>query len=168
VAERYTRRSQTPLGASPCGFESHHPHWSARAGIPGRRTVSCSSGACGRTGPPSGQDRLRPAETRTDCRAIVAHGATSPAGSGGWRPFEQLEAFAKDKDDPGLDAWRNYWKRAGKSTRVGISHETFVVRAGEYEAVYGNMPPHGLAKASTLVPLADSVGARQRLKATMR
>ena len=26
VAERYTRRSQTPLGATPCGFESHLRH----------------------------------------------------------------------------------------------------------------------------------------------
>jgi len=37
------------------------------------------------------------------------------------------------------------------------------VRAGEYEAVYGNMPPHGLGKASTVVPLAEAVRARDRL-----
>ena len=82
-----------------------------------------------------------------------------------WRSFEHLEAFAKDRDDPHLDVWRNYWKRVGKGSRAGIWHETFLVRAGEYEAVYSNMPPRGLAKASTLVPVADSVGARQRLKA---
>ena len=28
-----------------------------------------------------------------------------------WRSFEHLEAFAKDKEDPHLEAWRNYWKR---------------------------------------------------------
>jgi hypothetical protein len=82
-----------------------------------------------------------------------------------WRSFEHLEAFAKDRDDPHLQVWRDYWKRVGKSTRAGIWHETFLVRACEYEAIYGNMPPTGLGKAATLVPLAESVGARQRIKA---
>jgi hypothetical protein len=83
-----------------------------------------------------------------------------------WRSFEHLEAFAKNTDDPHLEAWRTYWRRVGKSTRTGIWHETYLVRAGEYEAIYISMPPHGLAKASTLVPVAESVGARKRLKAT--
>lgn len=83
-----------------------------------------------------------------------------------WRSFEHLEAFARDTDDPHLAVWRNYWKRVGKSDRVGIWHETYLVRAGEYEAIYGNMPPHGLAKAADLVPLAASSGARQRIRST--
>ena len=82
-----------------------------------------------------------------------------------WRSFEHLEAFAKDKDDPHLEPWRNYWRRVGKDDRTGIWHETFLVRSGEYEAIYGNMPPTGLGKASSLVPVAESVSARQRLKA---
>jgi hypothetical protein len=82
-----------------------------------------------------------------------------------WRSFEQLEAFAKDKDDPHLDAWRNYWKRVGKSPRSGIWHETYLVRSGEYEAIYGNMPAFGLGKATKLVPVAESSSARKRLKA---
>ena len=77
-----------------------------------------------------------------------------------WRSFDQLEAFAKDKDDPHLDVWRTYWKRVGKSGRTGIWHETFLVRAGEYEAVYGNMPTYGLGKASKAVPVAE---IRERL-----
>lgn len=82
-----------------------------------------------------------------------------------WRSFEHLEAFAKDTDDPHLEAWRQYWRRVGKRNHVGIWHETYLVRAGEYEAVYGNMPPYGLAKATRAVPLAEAVGARQRLRA---
>jgi hypothetical protein len=82
-----------------------------------------------------------------------------------WRSFEQLEAFAKDKDDPHLDVWRQYWRRVGRSGRTGIWHETFLVREGQYEAVYGNMPPHGLGKAGRLVPVSDSSSARARLKA---
>ena len=69
-----------------------------------------------------------------------------------WRSFEHLERFANGPDDPHVAAWRNYWKRVGKDTRTGIWHETYLVRAGEYEAIYGNMPPFGLGKASALVP----------------
>jgi hypothetical protein len=80
-----------------------------------------------------------------------------------WRSFEHLERFANDTADPHVAAWRTYWKRVGTSSRTGIWHETFLVRAGEYEAVYGNMPPHGLGKASTVVPFAEGVRARDRL-----
>ncbi len=82
-----------------------------------------------------------------------------------WRSFEHLEAFAKDKDDPHLDVWREYWRRVGKSGRTGIWHETYMVKASQYEAVYGNMPAHGLGKAGRLVPVADSSSARTRLAA---
>src|SRR6202008_1298405 len=71
-----------------------------------------------------------------------------------WRSFEHLEAFAKDQDDPPLAAWRNYWKRVGSSTRTGIWHETYLVRAGEFEAIYGNMKPFGLGKVGSLGPLS--------------
>jgi hypothetical protein len=80
-----------------------------------------------------------------------------------WRSFEQLEAFATDKDDPHLDVWRQYWRRVGRSGRTGIWHETYLVRAGQYEAVYGNMPARGLGKAGRLVPVAEASSARERL-----
>jgi len=81
-----------------------------------------------------------------------------------WRSFEHLEAFAKNTDDPHLDAWRNYWRRVGRSGRTGIWHETYLVAAGQYEAVYGNMPPHGLGKAGRLIPIAEASSARDRLR----
>lgn len=82
-----------------------------------------------------------------------------------WRSFEQLEAFAKDKDDPHLEVWRQYWRRVGRTGRSGIWHETYLVKAGQYEAVYGNMPPHGLGKAGRLVAAAEASSARDRLGA---
>jgi hypothetical protein len=82
-----------------------------------------------------------------------------------WRSFEHLEAFARDKDDPHLEIWRQYWRRVGRSERTGIWHETYLVRAGEYEAVYSNMPPHGLGKAGRVVPASESSSARERLGA---
>jgi hypothetical protein len=81
-----------------------------------------------------------------------------------WRSFDHLEAFARDEDDPHLAVWRSYWKRVGRDDRSGIWHETYLVRAGEYEAVYGNMPPFGLGRAGRLVPMSDSSRARTRLR----
>lgn len=81
-----------------------------------------------------------------------------------WRSFEHLEAFASDQSDPHLAAWRRYWKRVGRSDRTGIWHETYLVRAGEYESVYGNMPPFGLGRAGDLVRLDSRSGARARLR----
>ena len=81
-----------------------------------------------------------------------------------WRSFEALERWANSEDDPHAEIWRNYWRRVGKAGRTGIWHETYLVRAGEYEAIYGNMPPYGLARASSLVPLQGST-ARTRMRA---
>ena len=80
-----------------------------------------------------------------------------------WRSFEHLEAFARDKEDPHLEAWRNYWRRVGKQPRTGIWHETYLVRAGEYEAFYGNMPEFGLGKAGSLVRASEADSARERM-----
>jgi hypothetical protein len=83
-----------------------------------------------------------------------------------WRSFEHLERFARDQSDPHSIAWRNYWRRVGRDNRSGIWHETYLVRAGEYEAVYANMPPFGLAKAGAVAPLDAESRARTRLKQT--
>ena len=82
-----------------------------------------------------------------------------------WRSFDHLEAFANDTSDPHLAPWRQFWKRVGTSGRTGIWHETYLVRAGEYETVYGNMPPFGLGRAGRLVPVAEAKTARKRFRA---
>ena len=75
-----------------------------------------------------------------------------------WRSFEDLERFARSKDDPHLAAWRNFNRLVGNDGTVGIWHETYLVPAHQYEAVYGNMPVFGLAKATDHVP---AVGRRE-------
>ena len=80
-----------------------------------------------------------------------------------WRSFEDLDHFARDSDLPHLEPWRQFNKVVRDSGDVGIWHETFKVRAGEYEAVYGNMPAFGLAAAAGHVPvghLKNSAAAR--------
>ena len=70
-----------------------------------------------------------------------------------WRSFEHLEAYARSQDHTHLPAWVEFHKRVGASSGdVGIWHETYLVREGEYEAIYAGMPPFGLGKAGTLIP----------------
>jgi hypothetical protein len=75
-----------------------------------------------------------------------------------WRSFEQLAAFARNPDDPHLPAWREFNRLVRDSGDVGIWHETYRVRAGDCEAVYGNMPRWGLAAAFDHVPVGSTVG----------
>jgi hypothetical protein len=82
-----------------------------------------------------------------------------------WRSAEHLMAFAHDKDDPHLDAWRRFNRRVGSNGDVGIWHETYLVPAGGYEAIYNNMPRVGLAAAGEHVPVARrGESARARLE----
>jgi hypothetical protein len=70
-----------------------------------------------------------------------------------WRSFEALEAYARDHDRLHWPAWVAFNKRTARSRGdVGIWHETYLVRAGEYEAIYSGMPPTGLGQAGKLVP----------------
>ena len=71
-----------------------------------------------------------------------------------WRDFDSLNRFARDGSMPHLGPWRAFNKAVRGSGDVGIWHETYKVRAGEYEAIYGNMPVFGLAAASAHVPVA--------------
>ncbi len=69
-----------------------------------------------------------------------------------WRSFEQLEKYATDKMREHLPAWKAFNQAIGSNGDVGIWHETYRVRPGDYECVYNNMPPFGLAKATRAVP----------------
>ena len=81
-----------------------------------------------------------------------------------WRSFEELEKFARSKDDPHLEAWRRFNKLIGNDGSVGIWHETYLIEAGNYEWAYGNMPVFGLAAATKHVPaLGRRETARRRL-----
>ena len=73
-----------------------------------------------------------------------------------WRSFEALEKYARSSDGQHWPAWVDFNKRMGRSRGdVGIWHETYLVKAGQYEAIYSGMPPRGLGKVSRLVPVRD-------------
>jgi hypothetical protein len=69
-----------------------------------------------------------------------------------WRSFEHLERYARSKDRKHFPAWVAFNKKVGNNPAVGIWHETYRVRPGDYETVYHNMPPYGLGKVGRLVP----------------
>src|SRR3954469_25621940 len=76
-----------------------------------------------------------------------------------WRSFDHLEAYARNRDAQHWPAWLHFNKQIRvASGDVGIWHETYLVRGGEYEAVYGAMPRYGLAAAGRHVPIT---GARE-------
>ncbi len=81
-----------------------------------------------------------------------------------WRSFDDLERFARNPDTHHLPAWRAFNQRVRASGDVGIWHETYRVRAGEYEAIYGNMPRIGLAGAADHKPLEPTSTAAQRIR----
>jgi hypothetical protein len=83
-----------------------------------------------------------------------------------WRSYEQLEAWARN---PGGSHWRAMaaFNRSlvESGGDIGFWHETFLVRHGQYEAVYSGMKPFGLGAAGRLVPVTpERASARQRLK----
>jgi fumigallin biosynthesis monooxygenase-like protein len=84
-----------------------------------------------------------------------------------WRSFDDLERFARSAQDRHAGVWKS-WSRLGQhhNPSVGIWHETYRVRAGDYEAIYQNMPPTGLGRAGGLTPVGPSrESARERIAA---
>ncbi|MEM7533769.1 MAG: DUF4188 domain-containing protein [Chloroflexota bacterium] len=84
-----------------------------------------------------------------------------------WRSFEELERYAKDKEQAHLPAWAAFNRAIGSNGDVGIWHETYRIRPGDYECVYNNMPAFGLAKATKLVPVSgrrESAAGRMQVE----
>ena len=85
-----------------------------------------------------------------------------------WRSFEHLEAYARSTDQLHWPVWVAFNKRVGRNREdVGIWHETYLVRAHEYEAIYSGMPRFGLGTVGTLVPASGhKESARGRIRSS--
>jgi hypothetical protein len=82
-----------------------------------------------------------------------------------WRSFEQLERFARSGEH--LPTWKWFNQAVHSSGDVGIWHETYKVRAGDYECIYINMPRVGLEAAGRHVPIGSTgQSAPRRIGAT--
>lgn len=75
-----------------------------------------------------------------------------------WASFEQLERYARAADREHRPAWTEYNRILRSGAEVGVWHEAYRVRPGDFETVYNNMPPFGLARATD--PVA-AVGRRE-------
>jgi len=84
-----------------------------------------------------------------------------------WRSFNHLEAYARSHNHEHWPAWVAFNRRMASSRGdVGIWHETYLVRAGEYEAIYSGMPPTGLGTFGKLVSASGhKESARGRVSA---
>ncbi len=83
-----------------------------------------------------------------------------------WRDFDSLERFARDKDLPHLEPWREFNRLVRDSQDIGIWHETYQVSAASFEAMYVDMPTFGLAAAADLDPVGRASTAARRLGRT--
>lgn len=82
-----------------------------------------------------------------------------------WRSFGALEAYARDREKLHAPAWAAF-NRAARNARgdVGIWHETYLIKDGQYDSIYSGMPPTGLGNAGQLAPaLGLQEAARGRL-----
>jgi hypothetical protein len=69
-----------------------------------------------------------------------------------WRTPEDVYRYASERDAAHRPAWSAFNKRARKLPgAVGIWHETYQI--SKAESVYVDMPPTGLAAATTSVPI---------------
>jgi hypothetical protein len=84
---------------------------------------------------------------------FLGHEAAGPLMVQYWRSFEHLERYARNPDQEHFPAWADFNRKNARARGdVGIWHETYLVRAGEYEAIYSGMPRYGLGKVANIVP----------------
>ena len=69
-----------------------------------------------------------------------------------WRSQEHLNAYARDGMSKHLPEMQMAGGTMKASAHIGLWHESFAVREGEYESIYVNCPRMLLGKAGVLVP----------------
>jgi hypothetical protein len=100
---------------------------------------------------------------------IQSIGGIPPVTIQYWRSFEHLEAYARDKNAAHLPAWKNFNMLISGNSDVGIWHETYLIKDGNYENIYNNMPRYGMGKSGELLPVSKKFeGAGERLRDKMK
>lgn len=110
---------------------------------------------------------LKELEARGDT-GFLGHNGLGPTIVQYWRSFEELEAYARNRELRHWSAWRTFNRRVVRSRGdVGIWHETYRIEPGHYEAVYSGVPPRGLGAVGRLVPATGRrESAASRIAAT--
>jgi len=80
-----------------------------------------------------------------------------------WESYDHLEAYAYN--DNHMHIWKYFNQNVAKRKAVGIFHETYLVEAQKYEAIYNHMPRFGLAHAMPLKQVDRDINkSRERLR----
>lgn len=83
-----------------------------------------------------------------------------------WRTAADVQRFASDPNAPHAAAWREFNKKIGAGPDLGVWHELYTVRPGDYEGTYVNMPAFGLAAAGQHLAITDGLRtSKQRMTA---
>lgn len=85
-----------------------------------------------------------------------------------WRSVEQLEAYARDPELAHRPAWRAFHRAIGGSGDVGIYHESYQVRAGDWEVLSVNMPPLGMTAVGDHTPVTRATEGAARRRSVHR
>lgn len=80
-----------------------------------------------------------------------------------WRSFDELMEWANDSGLQHKPAQKAFFKRTAYNGNVGVWHEAYKVQAGQFEAVYANMPPISLAAVGTYRDLRGSSRGHDRM-----
>ncbi|MGB3328783.1 MAG: DUF4188 domain-containing protein [Thermomicrobiales bacterium] len=77
-----------------------------------------------------------------------------------WSDIDHLMRYATARDAAHLPAWQRYNRVVGHANAaVGVWHEAYIADPQSTHAVYVNMPPIGMARATSLRP-AREMGAQ--------
>lgn len=76
-----------------------------------------------------------------------------------WESFDKLLAYSSNKDAAHFPAWGRFMRELQNEGSIGIWHETYLIEPGKFECVYGNMPPFGLAAATSQVKAEGRMAA---------
>ena len=80
-----------------------------------------------------------------------------------WRSFDELLAWANDADLEHKPAKKAFYKRTAYNGHVGVWHEAYKVEAGQFEAIYANMPRTSLASVGNYRDLRQSSRGADRM-----
>ncbi|WP_418002722.1 monooxygenase family protein [Mycobacterium sp. PDNC021] len=80
-----------------------------------------------------------------------------------WRSFDELMAWANNSDLQHKPAKMAFVKRTAYNGNVGVWHEAYKVQAGQFEAIYANMPRISLASAGIQRDLRGSSRGHDRV-----
>lgn len=84
------------------------------------------------------------------CLGFEYWGGRTPICIQYWKSYDALLDYARDKGAGHFPAWFDYNSRLSDGGAVGLWHEVYTAKPGDFKAVYKNMPPFGLGRATQL------------------